>query len=84
MVTLKIYTLPMAFSSLVTNQTLNLLDDKVLDAMRPWKEFIDIRGTAVFGKTLVNLSKKYCDAQECNLGNFVCDAMVHAVSFENL
>jgi len=55
-------------------------DEEVLIKMQPWKEHIDETGKVVVGRTVVDLTKSDCGDQECNLGNFFCDAMVHSVS----
>ncbi|XP_011292817.2 apyrase isoform X2 [Musca domestica] len=57
-------------------------DSITLEAMEPWKTYIDIRGKTVIGESLVDLPQQPCDSQECKLGNFVCDAMVNA--FQNI
>ncbi|XP_075155673.1 5'-nucleotidase-related protein-like [Haematobia irritans] len=53
-------------------------DPDVVAAMVPWKETIDAQGKVIVGETLVDLLKSPCSYQECNLGNFFTDAMVHA------
>ncbi|KAH8387234.1 hypothetical protein KR093_005687, partial [Drosophila rubida] len=53
-------------------------DEAVVLAMQPWKEVIDETGSVVVGRTMVDLTKSDCSDQECNLGNFFCDAMVHS------
>lgn len=53
-------------------------DEEVLIKMQPWKEHIDETGKVVVGRTVVDLTKSDCGDQECNLGNFFCDAMVHS------
>ncbi|KAH8264732.1 hypothetical protein KR044_004753, partial [Drosophila immigrans] len=55
-------------------------DEDVLLAIQPWKEVIDETGNVVVGRTVVDLTKADCGNEECNLGNFFCDAMVHSVS----
>ncbi|EDW05845.1 apyrase isoform X2 [Drosophila mojavensis] len=52
-------------------------DETVVRAIQPWKEVIDKEGKVVIGQTLVDLTKEDCGRRECNLGNFVCDSMVH-------
>ncbi|XP_023162274.2 apyrase isoform X1 [Drosophila hydei] len=52
-------------------------DEIVLKALQPWKEVIDKEGKVVVGRTLVDLTKSDCGTRECNLGNFVCDSMLH-------
>lgn len=54
----------------------------MLKALQPWKEVIDKEGKVVVGRTLVDLTKSDCGTRECNLGNFVCDSMLHTVSAE--
>lgn len=51
-----------------------------MKAIQPWKEIIDKEGKVVIGQSLVDLTKDDCSRGECNLGNFVCDSMVHTVS----
>uniref|UniRef100_A0A1I8NGR4 apyrase n=1 Tax=Musca domestica TaxID=7370 RepID=A0A1I8NGR4_MUSDO len=53
-------------------------DPEVVEAMKPWQEVIDAQGKVVVGETVVDLLKSPCSYQECNLGNFFTDAMVHA------
>ncbi|XP_073831490.1 apyrase-like [Musca autumnalis] len=53
-------------------------DSKTLEAMEPWKDYIDMRGNVVIGESLVDLPQQPCDSRECKLGNFVTDAMVNA------
>ncbi|XP_016971903.1 apyrase isoform X2 [Drosophila rhopaloa] len=53
-------------------------DEEVLEAMAPWKVIVDERGKVIVSNTKVDLTKDDCAAGECNLGNFFCDAMVHA------
>ncbi|XP_059222621.1 apyrase-like isoform X3 [Stomoxys calcitrans] len=53
-------------------------DSRVLQAMAPWKDYIDMRGKAVIGESQVDLLTNTCDSEECNLGNFFCDALVNA------
>lgn len=48
-------------------------------ALQPWKKEIDAQGKVVIGETLVDLVKYPCGNEECNLGNYFCDAMIHAV-----
>uniref|UniRef100_A0A1I8PKT0 apyrase n=2 Tax=Stomoxys calcitrans TaxID=35570 RepID=A0A1I8PKT0_STOCA len=53
-------------------------DPEVVAAMVPWKETIDAQGKVIVGETLVDLLKYPCSYEECNLGNFFTDAMIHA------
>ncbi|XP_036319649.1 apyrase-like [Rhagoletis pomonella] len=53
-------------------------DADVVDAMRPWKEIIDKKGSVIVGETKVDLEMSSCSDSECNLGNYFCDAMIHA------
>lgn len=48
-----------------------------MEAIKPWKESIDTKGKQIVGKTKVPLQKYPCSNRECNLGNFVADALVH-------
>lgn len=53
--------------------------------MEPWKKEIDAVATRKIGSSRV-LLKRDCRYEECNMGNFITDAMVDAVcmdSFEN-
>ncbi|TDG42519.1 hypothetical protein AWZ03_011068 [Drosophila navojoa] len=52
-------------------------DEVVVEAIKPWKEIIDKEGKVVIARSLVDLTKEDCSRGECNLGNFVCDSMVH-------
>lgn len=51
-------------------------DPEVLVAMRPWKEIIDAKGNTVVGISKVLLEKRRCSGRECNIGNFIADALV--------
>ncbi|KAL7743238.1 hypothetical protein ACLKA6_016182 [Drosophila palustris] len=53
-------------------------DEDVVAAIQPWKEYVDETGKVVIGRSVVDLTKSDCSYQECNLGNFVCDAFVHS------
>ncbi|XP_075154886.1 5'-nucleotidase-related protein-like isoform X3 [Haematobia irritans] len=57
-------------------------DISVLEAMKPWKAFVDLQGKSVIGESSVDLLTNTCDSEECNLGNLFCDALVNA--FEGL
>lgn len=59
-------------------------DPKTAAALKPVKEEMDKVGAVVQGETKVELRKSTCSNDECNLGNFFCDAMIHAVSSTNL
>lgn len=48
--------------------------------MEPWKEVVDEQGNRLVGISNVYLKKSDCSTGECNIGNFVTDAYVHAVS----
>lgn len=52
-------------------------DPEVLAAMWQWKQIIDVKGRSVVGIAKVTLEKKPCSVGECNLANFMADAMVH-------
>ncbi|XP_030377933.1 apyrase isoform X2 [Scaptodrosophila lebanonensis] len=52
-------------------------DEDVLAAIQPWKETVDERGNVIIGKSKVELTKSDCSSEECNLGNFFCDSLVH-------
>lgn len=45
--------------------------------MREWKAIIDAKGNSVVGVSNVLLDQRQCKIQECNLGNFIADALVH-------
>lgn len=46
-------------------------------ALKPWKGEIDAKGKRTVGLTKVPLERYPCTNRECNLGNFVADALVH-------
>ncbi|XP_036319651.1 apyrase-like isoform X2 [Rhagoletis pomonella] len=50
----------------------------VIDALPPWKEVVDEQGSVVVGESKVDLEMLRCDYDECNLGNYFCDALIHA------
>lgn len=50
-------------------------DPKILKAMKPWKIAVDKVAKSTLGKSRVYLDNK-CKRRECNLGNFIADAMV--------
>ena len=58
-------------------------DPETLAAIIPVKEQVDKVGAIIQGETKVELRKSTCSSDECNLGNFFCDAMIHAVSSTN-
>ncbi|XP_011201519.2 apyrase isoform X4 [Bactrocera dorsalis] len=53
-------------------------DSDIVEAMKPWQEIIDAQGSVVVGETKVELAMSTCSDSECNLGNYFCDAMIHA------
>ncbi|XP_039958539.1 apyrase [Bactrocera tryoni] len=53
-------------------------DADIVEAMKPWQEIIDAQGSVVVGETKVELAMSTCSDSECNLGNYFCDAMIHA------
>ncbi|XP_036221522.2 apyrase isoform X2 [Bactrocera oleae] len=53
-------------------------DPETLAAIIPVKEEVDKVGAIIQGETKVELRKSTCSSDECNLGNFFCDAMIHA------
>lgn len=53
------------------------LDPEVLAELRPWKQIIDAQGHSVVGISKVPLEKKLCSVGECDLANFMADALVH-------
>lgn len=52
--------------------------------MIPWKETVDVRGNVPIGETIVDLQKEPCTYEECNLGNFYCDAAIYSVCFRRI
>ncbi|KAI8122649.1 Apyrase [Lucilia cuprina] len=50
----------------------------VTEALKPWRQEIESVGNRVIGRSAVYLQQKECSTGECNLGNFVTDAMLHA------
>lgn len=55
----------------------SLIDTEVLAALQPWKELIDAKGMQVVGNSESLLLKSPCEFEECKLGNFFADALVH-------
>ncbi|XP_053949930.1 apyrase isoform X2 [Anastrepha ludens] len=53
-------------------------DPETVAAIEPIKKEMDVLGSVIQGETRVELRKSTCSAGECNLGNFFCDAMIHA------
>ncbi|XP_065365256.1 apyrase isoform X3 [Calliphora vicina] len=53
-------------------------DISVIEALKPWREEINYVGNRVIGHSAVYLQQKECSRGECNLGNFVTDAMLYA------
>lgn len=58
-------------------------DPEIMEAIEPWKGNIDEKGRQIVGKTNVPLLKYPCSNQECNLGNFVADALVDSYLRKN-
>ncbi|XP_011253188.1 apyrase isoform X2 [Camponotus floridanus] len=52
-------------------------DPEILEALKPWKKEVDAVALEKIGSTRVFLSHQ-CYSEECNMGNFVTDAMVNA------
>lgn len=52
-------------------------DPEALIALRPWKQLVDAKGSSVVGISKVVLDKRPCTSRECNIGNFIADALVH-------
>ncbi|KAJ4433449.1 hypothetical protein ANN_15752 [Periplaneta americana] len=54
-------------------------DPDTVEALRPWKEEIDVQANRVIGSTKVLLdeSSDACKKGECNIGNLVTDAFVN-------
>lgn len=52
----------------------------VNELMVPWKEVVDQVGKQVLGETKVLLKQTDCSFGDCNIGNFIAEAMVDAVS----
>lgn len=57
-----------------------VLDAAINKELDVWKQQIDKFANRILGTTNVVLSKDECYSAECNLGNFVTDAMVDYVS----
>lgn len=53
-----------------------MLDPEIVAAIQPWKKIIDTRGQHSVGVTKVTL-RKPCERRECNIGNFIADALLH-------
>lgn len=51
-------------------------DPEILKAIEPWKKIIDEKGSKTVGRTKVPLKKGPCSSRECNLGNFIGDALI--------
>lgn len=49
----------------------------MLAALQPWKKLIDAKGMQVVGHSESLLLKSPCEFEECKLGNFFADALVH-------
>jgi len=56
-----------------------LVDSAVLAQLKPWTDEANIIGQQTIGSTAVLLDNSNCYDQECNLGNFLTDGMVHEV-----
>lgn len=54
-----------------------LLDPEVLAGIQPWKQLIDAKGMQIVGHSESLLLKSPCEFEECKLGNFFADALVH-------
>lgn len=52
-------------------------DPDVLNAMKPWKKYIDEMGSEFITKTNVPLLKVLCHSDECLLGDLLTDAFVN-------
>ncbi|XP_067638714.1 apyrase isoform X3 [Eurosta solidaginis] len=53
-------------------------DPETVAAIQPFKTEIDRVGSTVQGEARVTLQKSTCTTGECNLGNFLCDALIYA------
>ncbi|XP_039277321.1 apyrase [Nilaparvata lugens] len=65
----------------------NIPSDPEMDKkLKPWKVAVDLKGNQKLGMTKVDLNVRegVCYREECNMGNFVTDAMVHSVSIIGL
>ncbi|XP_022902715.2 apyrase [Onthophagus taurus] len=51
-------------------------DEMIDELLTPWKEEVDASGNRLLGHTNVHLDQSSCRTSECNLGNFITDAMV--------
>ncbi|XP_017769128.1 PREDICTED: apyrase-like isoform X1 [Nicrophorus vespilloides] len=52
-------------------------DKAVDDLLRPYKELVAAKGEVIVGSTEVHLDISDCRYAECNIGNFIADAMLH-------
>ncbi|RZF38198.1 hypothetical protein LSTR_LSTR005559 [Laodelphax striatellus] len=55
-------------------------DPEMDEKLKPWKITVDQKGNQKLGETKVDLSTRegVCYKEECNMGNFVTDAMVYS------
>lgn len=51
----------------------------MLEELKPWQSKLEIY-TQTYGETKVTLDISNCFREECNIGNFVTDAMIDTVS----
>ncbi|XP_049854134.1 apyrase-like [Schistocerca gregaria] len=53
-------------------------DETILEELIPWRNVVEETGSRVLGRTnvLLNASNFVCRGYECNIGNFLTDAMV--------
>lgn len=47
--------------------------------MSTWGNIVELEGSVKIGTTQVKLEHSLCGRQECNLGNFYTDAVLHKV-----
>ncbi|CAL8312143.1 unnamed protein product [Lota lota] len=54
-------------------------DQSVVGEVQTWRQNLTVYSSKVVGKTLVFLNGSFeeCRFRECNLGNLICDAMIH-------
>jgi 5'-nucleotidase len=57
-------------------------DAEVLEALRPWKEIVDLEGKRVVGNIRFTASSSGCYNRECLMGSLQADAMAYAAFLE--
>lgn len=51
-------------------------DPDIIEALKPWKEAVDLVGNREVGIVKTQLNRADCAFEECNFGNFVTDSFV--------